>query len=228
MSLHVSLLICCLQRAELDIVAASKVLLRDWSSGKLKRYTMPSDGSTSSLPPTSDETIIAVLNTIPSRKEMKQDTGLIRLSSGPVDSRDVLFEAIYKAPEDSDSEEEEEFFGGGAVYSDEEFDEDMEDESMSEGSSSEEDAEEMEDVQKDIEPPSSRKQKRKREAQESEQGPKSKKVSFSVPDRKSKLKPVKQPPKKAPKPSPKKPVNATKSNVPAQDGERDYNFSTYF
>jgi hypothetical protein len=189
---------------------------------------MPSDGSTSSLPPTSDETIIAILNSLPSRKEMKQDTGLIRLSSGPVDSRDVLFEAIYKAPEDSDSEgEEEEFFGGGAVYSDEEFDEDMEDESMSEGSSSEEDAEEMEDVQKDIEPPSSRKQKRKREAQENEQGPKSKKVSFSVPDRRSK-KLVKQPPKKASKPSPKKPINATKSNVPAQDGERDYNFSTYF
>ncbi|KAF9514762.1 hypothetical protein BS47DRAFT_840607 [Hydnum rufescens UP504] len=72
----------------LDITDSARSILRDWRVGKFPYYTSPPGPANVEGLSAEDE---KVLGNVRSRKEMRAHPGLIRLSSGTVDSRSVTW-----------------------------------------------------------------------------------------------------------------------------------------
>ncbi|KAL1744619.1 hypothetical protein HDZ31DRAFT_82542 [Schizophyllum fasciatum] len=145
-----------------DLTTASRVVLRDWSTGRIKWYApgpaVPEAG------PSADE---GVLSRLPTRKEMRRAGGLVKLTPGAVDARAVELDAPWvrgaeRAAADSDDEDGEgDVDMEGAEEDDEEDELDEEDE---EGDDDEDDSEEDEEEEEEEQSLPTRSSKRKRAA----------------------------------------------------------------
>ncbi|KAF8556278.1 hypothetical protein OG21DRAFT_1459608 [Imleria badia] len=98
------------KRGVLDHVGAARVVLRDWCTGKLMRYSMPectpewtADGDT------------AVLGSVRSRKELRSavEVKLVKMDAGVSDKRDLEWDVVWGEDEEEEEEEEEESDGDG-------------------------------------------------------------------------------------------------------------------
>ena len=93
------------QAGKLDLAAAARIVLRDWSTGKLSRYAVPPAVTGPGTPAKADamspvlvaiyEGNAALLDKLPPRKEMRQTRDLVRLSSGRVDDRTLALDASW-------------------------------------------------------------------------------------------------------------------------------------
>ncbi|KAN0124508.1 hypothetical protein V8E52_002157 [Russula decolorans] len=107
---------------KLDLAAAARIVLRDWSTGKLSRYAVPPAVSGSGTAAKADTDGVspalvtiyegdpALLEKLPSRKEMRQTRDLVRLSSERVDDRTLALDAPWFGTDgvsDSDVDEDE-------------------------------------------------------------------------------------------------------------------------
>lgn len=107
------------QKGELDLTGAARIVLRDWSSGKLVRFTTPPSpsqplGAFSSNDPGSNIFATefyaddgAILATLSTRKEMRKKGGLVKLFPGSIEERKVEMEQNWVVPEESESENSE-------------------------------------------------------------------------------------------------------------------------
>jgi nuclear GTP-binding protein len=74
-----------IQGGELDLAAASRIVLRDWATNKLPRYTIPlktPEEDLNSVPPTASEVHLddeKTLAQIPTRTERRKASGVVRL-----------------------------------------------------------------------------------------------------------------------------------------------------
>jgi len=174
------------------LTGAARIVLRDWSLGKFYHYTIPPLSKTTNPTPASAtestpaksvnaalekayEKDVSILDDIPTRKEKRKAGGLVRLTAGVADERQVSVEEAWAGLQDSDEEESEE---GDDV---EDLDEGMVvDEEDEEESAEEEDDEEQPDSDEEEVPPLlSNKQKRKRPLEKSIPERPSKKVAFA-------------------------------------------------
>ncbi|KJA16108.1 hypothetical protein HYPSUDRAFT_47760 [Hypholoma sublateritium FD-334 SS-4] len=219
------------KKGELDLTGAARIVLRDWSVGKLAHFTLPStksvaapaEPSTSELDPilaqlyANDETLLAG---IPTRKEKRKEGGLVKLTaSKSADERPAAIEQEWaglqnvadSASDDDDDQPEDDDAEGMDVDSQEEEDEEEDEGEESDGA--EEETQSDEEEQEAPPPPLSNKQKRKRVVEPERP---SKKVAFAVAQsKKSKNEPIKPA-------QPKKPLKAIdpslkKSSIKAQD-----------
>lgn len=139
---------------ELDLDQASRIVLRDWSTDKFPRYTMPPPPASASKPvsdkQTEDEASQslyaadgATLEAAPTRKELRKGLGLVKLVPLEAEARKVALEENWDDEEsDGDVEMKE---GDGA-----------EDGEAEEGESgSEDEDEEDEDEEEEEAPPTS-------------------------------------------------------------------------
>lgn len=175
------------QGGVLDLTAAARIVLRDWSTGKLERASIPpptkstlADLTTafSELYTTADSDVLSRVRT---KKEMRKEGGLVKMASGTVDGRELELEKVWIGLEaDSEDEEDEEEDDPMAVDEDE-LDEEMEAPSGEEDSMSDDvDEDEEEEANEEPTPPPSPKlSKRKRPSAPSKSSPPSKKVAFS-------------------------------------------------
>ena len=223
-------------------MGASRILLRDWSTGKLPRFTLP--GSTPPIPIDSsrpdlyatDEQILASL---PTRKERRKTSGVVKLSASASDARRLSLEAPWVIPEGEGSEdggEEEEEEGLGEEQSE------GDDEDGGEG--------EEEEEEEEVQPVG----KRKRTSQQSVFLRPTKKVAFAAEPKgtkqsrstagargalaargkEAKIKPQSgKPPVKAKvtKATPAKVANTVSSKTPVKttsNGEETYDFKKFF
>ncbi|KAI0786475.1 P-loop containing nucleoside triphosphate hydrolase protein [Abortiporus biennis] len=128
-----------------DLTWASRIVLRDWSTGKFPRYTFPTTASKDSSPTDGD-----VLLELKTRKELRKSRGLLKLKESGIDSRQVDYERAWVAEElssDSDEDEEDEDDAEIDELEDDESGEEDEDEDEDEEASDEEEAgEEDEEV----------------------------------------------------------------------------------
>ncbi|KAI9466702.1 hypothetical protein BJY52DRAFT_10268 [Lactarius psammicola] len=87
-----------------DLVGAARIVLRDWSTGKLPRYAVPppiarqegrvaADGDSTLATIYADDA--ALLERLVPRKELRRSRDVVRLSSGRVDERGLAFEAPW-------------------------------------------------------------------------------------------------------------------------------------
>ncbi|KAH8999424.1 hypothetical protein EDB92DRAFT_1834090 [Lactarius akahatsu] len=83
-----------------DLVGAARLVLRDWSTGKLPRYAVPppiiaqqADGDPTVATIYADDD--ALLERLVPRKELRRSRDVVRLSSGQVDERALAFEAPW-------------------------------------------------------------------------------------------------------------------------------------
>ncbi|KAG6833597.1 hypothetical protein H0H87_004224 [Tephrocybe sp. NHM501043] len=165
------------KRGDLDLVGASRILLRDWNTGKFARYTSPPTTSTTRTSQPKDaglkklyESDAAILETITPRKELRKAVGLVRLISGEVNTREAILEEPWLKEEENDEEADDgqmEVDGPGEDVDEE----DEEGEKENNGSSDEEEEEE------EAPSPQPQKQKRKR-TNDPTIAPPSKKVAF--------------------------------------------------
>lgn len=95
--------ICDMQHGILDHAGAARIVLRDWSIGKIARYTMPPGTSTPSSS-ADDEKILAKLKR---RKELRKadDVKLVRLQPGEAERRDILLDDIWAGDEENSEDE---------------------------------------------------------------------------------------------------------------------------
>lgn len=230
------------KKGQLDLTGAARIVLRDWSLGKLARYTTASAPAPSSDNAAldvaklyaNDEPILASLKT---RKEMRKAGGVVKFSPGAVETRKVAVDEPWVGLAGEDDEEGEESeeddleVGQDEEDEDEEGDldeEDDEEEEMDEG----EDTDDDEDDEEDTPPPFSNKQKRKRSAEPAPPAPPSKKVAFAADPKTSKQarkagslkikaqqqKPAPVPAKKVEEPKqPLKAVETAKSKLPVKE-----------
>lgn len=230
------------KKGQLDLTGAARIVLRDWSLGKLARYTTASAPAPSSDNAAldvaklyaNDEPILASLKT---RKEMRKAGGVVKFSPGAVETRKVAVDEPWVGLAGEDDEEGEESeeddleVGQDEEDEDEEGDldeEDDEEEEMDEG----EDTDDDEDDEEDTLPPFSNKQKRKRSAEPAPPAPPSKKVAFAADPKTSKQarkagslkikaqqqKPAPVPAKKVEEPKqPLKAVETAKSKLPVKE-----------
>ncbi|KAH7930070.1 hypothetical protein BV22DRAFT_1109507 [Leucogyrophana mollusca] len=148
------------KRGVLDHAGAARIVLKDWSTGRLARYTIPPSSTESSSSPALTELYgqdDAVVSTMKTRKEMRKggEGKLVRLLPGEAEKRDVMLDEEWgDDAEESESEgedgDEEEDAG------DEEVAEDDDSEKASEVSG-EEDADEDEEEAPQLLPPPKRK-----------------------------------------------------------------------
>lgn len=100
----------------LDLAGASRIVLRDWSTGKFPRYTVPLSTTPTSTPDsafadayTKDEELLSRLST---RKELRKGTGVVKLDAGEPETRKVALDASWAGSADggdeSDNEDENE------------------------------------------------------------------------------------------------------------------------
>ncbi|TFY66015.1 hypothetical protein EVG20_g5076 [Dentipellis fragilis] len=155
----------------LDLLSAARVVLRDWSTGKFPRYTVPTSATgTAPTPAPEDEAVLARLAT---RKELRKAVGLVKMVPEAVDERAVELEAPWFGGEESEDEED-------ASDNDDEEEEgdDVEMDAHSGEEDEDEDEEEHDEDEEDEEPePVVVKGKRKRTSQPVAPAPK--KVAFS-------------------------------------------------
>lgn len=100
------------QGGKLDLAAAARIVLRDWSTGKLSRYAVPPAVSGPGTAAKADADAVslalvtiyegdaALLEKLPSRKEMRRTRDLVRLSSERVDDRTLALDAPWFSTED--------------------------------------------------------------------------------------------------------------------------------
>ncbi|RPD62065.1 hypothetical protein L226DRAFT_508977 [Lentinus tigrinus ALCF2SS1-7] len=171
------------KKGEPDLAGAARMVLRDWNSGKLARYTQPttassSSTSASSAPSESDSSLAAiyakddaVLSKLSTRKELRKAGGLVKLRPADVDARKAVLDASYFISSDDEGMEADEEDAGtvddmdevGMV--DEESEGDYisdEDEGSDEDEEEDEDDEEEEDEEEEDELASPPRGKRKR------------------------------------------------------------------
>lgn len=185
---------------ELDLDQASRIVLRDWSTDKFPRYTMPPPASLSkpvSDKQTEDEASQslyaadgATLEAAPTRKELRKGRGLVKLVPLAAEARKLALEENWDDEEsDGDDEDVEMEEGDGA-----------EDGAAEEDESGSEDEDEEDEDEEEEEAPPPAPVKRKRQANPPTVAPR-KKVAFDV-----KSKPTKQTPSvtKSSKSTPKK------------------------
>jgi len=186
------------KHGELDLIGASRILLRDWSTGKFARYTSPPKSSTTTAAQSKDmalkklyEADEAILDSVMPRKELRKSTGLVKLTSGEIDSRMVILEEPWLKEDEVGSVEDEDREDGEmevdeSVSDEEENDDDIDDDAdEEEGEEGEEKEEKEEEKEEDMPPPSSKKHKRKR-TNEPSTAPPTKKVAFAPDPRSSK------------------------------------------
>lgn len=131
----------------LDIVGACRILLRDWSTGKFPRYTLPasSGAATGGLQFSelyaSDDKVLA---TLPTRKERRKTEGLAKVSASSTETRRIALEKPWVVQEESARDDDDEDVGGEEEVDDEE--DEGEDESEDIGSVDSEEDEEDEEV----------------------------------------------------------------------------------
>ncbi|KAJ7590770.1 hypothetical protein C8J56DRAFT_1024574 [Mycena floridula] len=199
------------KRGALDIAGACRIVLRDWSTGKLKWYSMPA-AATEGVLSDSDQFI---LSASPCRKDMRKSGGLVRFASGEIESRAVQVDTPYSTGHESPDEE-----GGSDDQMDEESQDGDEDPDQDE-SLEEEDEDEDEELEEEeeIEVPTSSNKKRKRAPQEPL--PPVKKVAFASQPKASKAKPSIPKPKKVQK-GPKAAPVSSKPDAEAGSGAYDF------
>ena len=108
--------------AVVDLVGASRALVRDWKSGRLGWYTLPSSsdkkeqggegegeegvGEKLRAIYSRDEKVLAAANVLPRKEIRRIRGGIVQLSCGKVDERGVDLEATVEAESDGDEEAE--------------------------------------------------------------------------------------------------------------------------
>ncbi|KAI5825494.1 P-loop containing nucleoside triphosphate hydrolase protein [Schizophyllum commune Tattone D] len=156
-----------------DLTNASRVVLRDWSTGRIKWYT---PGPTSSAEPS--EAVEAILSRLPTRKELRRAGGLVKLTPGAVDERAVELDAPWvrgaepRAGAESDEED-------GDVDMEGE-DEDSEEEDENEDDEEDEDEDDEEEEEEELPSPPPSKRKRGAANDKSLPPPPAKKVAFAT------------------------------------------------
>jgi len=142
------------QRGEPDLVGASRIVLRDWNTGKFARYTCPPNDAGEDL------TLITevdkrIVNQSKTRKELRKNGGLVRLRASEEERRVVQMESSWEVEKESPDEDE--------IESDHSIEEDEEDETDGSGSNEDKnvDTDEQEERSEEKEP-STYNQKRKR------------------------------------------------------------------
>ena len=100
-----------IQGGVLDVAGAARIVLRDWSTGKLPRYTVPAAKTSTSPADSSLSDIYAqddeVLTTLTPRKELRKSSGLVKLVAGSLEDRRVDLEASWLGSGESEDEGEE-------------------------------------------------------------------------------------------------------------------------
>lgn len=93
------------QRGVLDHAGAARVVLRDWCTGKLMRYSMP-EGT----PEGTADGDTAVLGSVRSRKELRSavEVKLVKMDAGVSDKRDVEWDVVWGEDEEEESGDDEE------------------------------------------------------------------------------------------------------------------------
>lgn len=88
-----------------DHAGAARIVLRDWCTGRLMRYSMP--GCT---PGGTTEGDAGVLGAVRSRKELRSavEVKLVKMDAGVSDKRDVELDVVWGADEEEESVAEEE------------------------------------------------------------------------------------------------------------------------
>ncbi|KAK0498306.1 P-loop containing nucleoside triphosphate hydrolase protein [Armillaria luteobubalina] len=90
------------KRGTLDLVGASRIVLREWNLGTLRWYTMPA-----SRGPVDEEADKGVLETLATRREMRKLGGLVKFSPGDGDEEEEAEEEDDTTLSDGDGEGEE-------------------------------------------------------------------------------------------------------------------------
>ncbi|KAJ4492770.1 P-loop containing nucleoside triphosphate hydrolase protein [Lentinula edodes] len=187
------------KRGVLHLTGALKVVLRDWCIGKIHWYSMPSSNLVVDTPSTNArlQALYAkadeALASLKSRKAMRKAGGLVKISPGQVESREVISEVPYaELMETSDGEDNDGIDVDEADHIEAEEDEDEESEEDEEDGDKEEveneEELEFEDEEVEVAPPASKSQKRKRADPISH--PPNKKVSFVAKSHASKNKAI--------------------------------------
>ena len=88
-----------------DHAGAARIVLHDWCTGRLMRYSMP--GCT---PGGTTEGDAGVLGAVRSRKELRSavEVKLVKMDAGVSDKRDVELDVVWGADEEEESVAEEE------------------------------------------------------------------------------------------------------------------------
>lgn len=144
------------KRGVLDHAGAARIVLRDWSIGKLARYTMPPRSSTTPASANNEE-ILAMLK---SRKELRkaEDVILVQLQPGEAEKREVLLDDAWVGDNEvSENEVNDEDTGDEEASGDEDGDEDEADQSSDPESGEEEDVDDEEEDVPELLPPPKRK-----------------------------------------------------------------------
>ncbi|KAF9474929.1 hypothetical protein BDN70DRAFT_884317 [Pholiota conissans] len=229
------------RKGELDLTGAARIVLRDWSVGKLSHYTIPSPKSITHTTPaepsnSKSDTLLAhlyandeaVLAGIPTRKEKRKEGGLVKLTAtNSADERKAAIEqdwAGLEVSEDEESDDDDEQpeaddDEGMDVDSEEEEDEEEDEEEAEEGSG-EDGEEEDEDDEEPALPPLSNKQKRKRALEAAQPERPAKKVSFAAPSSQSRNSAKLDSIKGAQQKKPFKPVQASSESVESKPQEK--------
>lgn len=227
-------------------------MLRDWSTGKFPRYTVPPAGASPPVATSDDVTFAAayvkdegILASLQMRKDLRKGAGVVRLLPGEVETRNVVLDApwirVHGEPLGNDDDD------GAEVGEEEEAEEDLREEGEeAEEPEDEEDLQENSDEDEDEEeaPAPVPAGKRKRQEKLARERP-SKKVAFARTTSSSKavrsaksteappksaMKTISKPSLKAKLPIAKKPRAAasTKKAGPGKDGEELYDFTKFF
>ncbi|EIW62162.1 P-loop containing nucleoside triphosphate hydrolase protein [Trametes versicolor FP-101664 SS1] len=244
------------KRGDPDLTAAARMVLRDWSNGKLARYTVPPSSSADASAPaeTAFVEIYAkdevVLSRLASRKELRKAGGLVKLRAGAIDTRKPTLDESYSTGSDSDADEED----GSDL-------DELDDDDVDEEDIDEEDDDEDDDEDEEEEAPSPRGKRKRSATKAAAPARPAKKVAFAAEPKGTKQarsaagargaakakasadsedKPAKKPSalkKAAPaKPAVAKRVansstgskKAAAAPAPAKDGEVEYDFKQFF
>ncbi|KAF9531018.1 hypothetical protein CPB83DRAFT_850031 [Crepidotus variabilis] len=157
------------KKGELDLTGAARIVLRDWSIGKFQHYTTP----VGNLNTESTGGDASILKSLPTRRDMRRNGGLVKMSPGTIEERAVDVEktwvSITKSEDDDDDSAENDI--DLPIVGENSDDEETSDEAGESGlgeSSDVDDEQDDSDEEDDVVPavaPVSRKQKRKRETE---------------------------------------------------------------
>ncbi|KAF9028324.1 hypothetical protein BDZ89DRAFT_769840 [Hymenopellis radicata] len=206
------------RRSAVDLVAACRVILRDWNTSALRWYAMPSSHA-GEVDDAADKSIIDVL---PTRRELRKSGGLVRFATGEIDGRRPAFEEPYTVESDDESE-------GGEGGEDEDDVEGVDgDDDVPEADEEEEGQDDEEEDDLAPPPPLSGKQKRKRGKETSL--PANKKVAFSAKQSTAHKPQLAEKPARKVANAPSKSKSKPKAASPSGSGEAGeaYDFGKFF
>ncbi|KAI0352721.1 P-loop containing nucleoside triphosphate hydrolase protein [Trametes cingulata] len=161
------------KKGEPDLAGAARLVLRDWSSGKLARYTLPpsSPSQTDSAPAAPSDTALSeiyskdqtILSRLSTRKELRKAGGLVKLRPGAIEERKTTLDTSYFVSSDDEGVEGDEEDGSALDDSDDvDLDEDESVDSYASEEDEDEDEDEDDEMDEDEAPPSPPNGKRKR------------------------------------------------------------------